>query len=62
MMVQTTESCFRDHPNTMHRTNSAARRLLAQPEMGSVLVAIIVDVIAEQSFQVSLVEHDHIIE
>src|ERR1039458_1553954 len=60
-MMQTAESCLRDHPSTMHRPDSAARRFLAQPEMRPVLV-IVADVFAEKAFQMPFVEHDHVVE
>ena len=40
---------------------SACRRLLAQPQMGSILV-VVADVFVHQSLQMTFVQHDHVIE
>ncbi len=59
--MQTAESCLRDHPTTTRRANSAARRFLVQPQMRAVFV-VVVDIFAEKAFQMSFVEHDHMVE
>ena len=60
-MVQAAESRVRNNTTASCRTNSAARRLLAQPEVGAIVVEI-ANVIAQKSLQMGFIESDDMVE
>jgi hypothetical protein len=63
-MMQAAKSGFGYYHTTradVYRRDPARRRLLLQREVRSVLV-VVADILAHQSFQMSLVEHDHMVE
>ena len=60
-MVQTAQSRMRNHQIRGGRTDSAARCLFAQPEMGSV-VMIIRDVLGQEPPEMAFVQRDDMTE
>ena len=63
-MVQTAEPRHRNHPATLARNSSglaSCRCLLLQAEMRSVIM-VVADILGHQPFEMSLVEHDDMVE
>jgi hypothetical protein len=60
-VVQAAESRVSNNTTASYRTNSAARRLLAQPEVGAIVVEI-ANVIAQKSLQMGFIQRDDVVE
>jgi hypothetical protein len=60
-VVQSAQAGVRDHLSASSRARTIARCLLAKSKMGSVVV-IIRDVVENESLQMSLIQHNHVIE
>src|SRR5450759_3584982 len=60
-VMQPAHALLADHGTLFPRACPASRRLLIQPEVGSVVV-IIGNVLREQSLQMALIQGDHVVE
>src|ERR1035438_1928442 len=60
-VMQPAHAPLANHCALFQRACPASRRLLVQPEVGSVVV-IIGNVLGEESFQMSLIQRDHVVE
>jgi hypothetical protein len=60
-VVQTAQSCIGDHLASRRRTDSAARRFLAQPKMSSV-VMIVRDELGQRPPKMALVQGDDVVQ
>ena len=61
-MVQTAQSRMRNGPTRSRRADSPTRGLLTQPKMGSSVVLIVRDVLGHESSEMTLVQHNDVIE
>jgi hypothetical protein len=60
-VMQPAHALLANHGTPFQRACPASRRLLVQPEVGSVVV-IIGDVLREEALQMSLIQRDHVVE
>src|ERR1017187_127138 len=60
-VMQPAHALLANHCTVFQRACPASRRLLLQPEVGSVVV-IIGNVLREQSLQMALIQRDHVVE
>lgn len=60
-VVQPTQAFLRDHPNLRGGTHPASRRLLTESKMRSIIM-VIGNVVGEQSFQMALIQRNHVVE
>src|SRR5664279_4298330 len=60
-VMQPAHALLADHGTVVQRAYPASRRLLLQPEVGSVVV-IIGNVLGEESLQMTLIQRDHVVE
>src|ERR1035438_875760 len=60
-VMQPAHALLANHCTVFQRACPASRRLLVQPEVGSVVV-IIGNVLGEESLQMALIQRDHVVE